>query len=145
MRKTINQLTLIYYGLYVLAIAFAATGYSWFSGKEALIAEQSTSGTVITSIYILFLILSIPLSLKLFNTKVKKLSALRDEEEKINKYKTFSIWRLLIIGSNLLVGIILFYLLNSRSMIFCAGIAAIALVFCKPAEMKMASDLHIDE
>ena len=77
--------------------------------------------------------------------KVKKLSELESPEEKINKYKTFSFWRLTIIGCNLLLGVGFFYLLNSRSMIFCAGIAAIALVFCKPAEVKMASELNLEE
>jgi len=30
-------------------------------------------------------------------------------------------------------------------MLFCAGIAAIALFFCKPSEVKMVSELNLDE
>lgn len=144
MRKATSKLVLIYYGFYVLAIAFAAIGYSSFAKKEILIPEQSSAGIAITSIYILFLVASIPLSLKLFNMKVKKLADIEDEDEKIKRYTHFAIWRLVVIGCNLLLGIVFFYLLNSRSMIFCAAIGAIALVFCKPAETKMASELNIE-
>jgi len=145
MKKTVNQLTLVYYGFYALAIAFAAIGYSFFSGKEALIPEQSSDGTVIMSVYILFLVASIPLALKLFSMKVKKLAELETPEEKLSRYKIFSLWRLVIVGCNLLFGIGFFYLMNSRSMIYCAAIAAVALVFCKPSEVKMTVELGLDE
>ena len=145
MKKTVNQLTLVYYGFYVLAIAFAAIGYSFFSGKEALVPEQSSNGTLIMSVYILFLVTSIPLALKLFSMKVKKLAMLENQKEKLSRYKIFSLWRLIIVGCNLLFGIGFFYLLNSRSMIYCAAIAAIALVFCKPSEAKLATELELDD
>jgi len=145
MKKTTTQLRLLYYGFYVLAIALAALGYSFFAEKEALIPEKSSTGTTIMSIYILFLVSSIPLALKLFSVKIKKLAALENLEEKIKLYKTFSFWRLVAIGSNLLLGIGFFYILDAHSMIYCAAIAAIALVFCKPSEVKMASELGIEE
>lgn len=44
-----------------------------------------------------------------------------------------------------MLGIIFFYVMRSQSMIFCAGIASIALVFCKPSEVKVITDLEITD
>ena len=145
MKKTIKQLILFYYGFYVLAVVLVTLAYLFFATNNPLIAEQSTAETAITSVYILFLICSIPLALKLFNVKVKKLSELASPEEKIIQYKNYSVFRLVVIGVNMLIGIGFFYLFNSDSMLFCAGIAAIALVFCKPSEAKMISELEFED
>ena len=77
--------------------------------------------------------------------KVKQLAAREDldEDAKAARYLPLAAWRLVAIGADLLVGIALFYLLGSRSMIYCAAIAAVALVFCKPSEMKASSELGI--
>ena len=38
--------------------------------------------------------------------------------------------------------VLLFYLMQQNSMIFCAGIAAVGLYFCKPTEAKLLTDLE---
>ena len=65
-----------------------------------------------------------------------------DEDAKAARYLPLAAWRLVAIGADLLVGIALFYLLGSRSMIYCAAIAAVALVFCKPSEVKADNELR---
>ena len=45
----------------------------------------------------------------------------------------------------LMLGVLFFYVMGSQSMIFCAGIAAIGLFFCKPSQAKISSELQIDE
>ncbi len=141
MRKIINRLTLVYYGFYLLAIALAACGYRFLAGSQTLIDAQSSAGIALSSAYIVLLVASIPLALKLFNIKVKKLAAVTDAEAKEQAYMRLSVWRLVVIGANLLIGITLFYLMGSQSMIFCAAIAAIALVFCKPGEVRAEREL----
>ena len=147
MRKATNKLTLIYYCIYFVAVLLAIGGYYYMTQKEIRMEEYGQNGTTtLISIYLIYMIASIPLSLKFFNSAVKKLSALEiSAEDKIKKYTQYSLLRLLVIAVSLFIGIILFYTLNSRSMIFCAGIAAVALVFCKPSEAKMATELNIDE
>ena len=142
--KVIKQLTLVYYTFYALAIALATIAYVMVGGSPDFF-EQSTTETVIKTIYILFLICSIPLALKLFNVRVKKLSEIESLEEKIEKYRKYAFLRLFVIGINMLLGIGFFYYLNSESMLFCAGIAAIALVFCKPTVAKMETELELYE
>jgi len=75
----------------------------------------------------------------------KKWVLLKDRNLRIKKYQTASFIRLTIIGVGLVLGMIFFYIMNSQSMLFCAGIAAIALFFCKPSEVKMVSELNLDE
>ena len=143
MKKIINQLTILYYAFYALAVVLATIAYLIVEQDTAFV-KPSTAETVIISVYILFLICSIPLALKLFNMKVKKLSEIESLEKKYEKYRMYSFWRLIVIGINMLIGIGFFYFLRSESMLFCAGIAAIALVFCKPSERKMEMELELN-
>lgn len=145
MKKSINKLTLVYYCIYVLAVLVAVGGYYLIQQNGIAVEEKPETETLVTSIYILYLVISIPLALKLFNVQVKKLAVFEDQSMKIKRYMNYSLWRLIVIGVSLLVGIALFYWLNSRSMMFGAAVAAIALVFCKPNVVKMVTDLDIYE
>ena len=146
MKKSVNKLLLIYYLMYILALIVAVGGfYLAKQGGGFSLDPQSTTGVTITSLYLIFLMASIPLSLRIFNKKVKTLASGDNINEKIKKYTSYALYRLIIIGANLLLGVFFFYLFNSRSMTFCAAIAAIALVFCKPSEAKMGSELEIYE
>ena len=147
MKKIIRQLTIIYYAFYALAVLLATAAYLVVQQEESIgYVPADTAGAAVKTVYILFLVCSIPLALKLFNVKVKKLSELDlPEEEKFAKYRTYSIWRLAVIGVNMLIGIALFYALNFMQMFFCAAVAAIALVFCKPSAKKMEEELNLEE
>ena len=70
---------------------------------------------------------------------------MEDVHEKLKLYEKAGVMRLAIVGSGFLLGVLFFFVLNSQSMIFCAGIAAIALFFSKPAEVKIISELKIEE
>lgn len=133
MKKAIKTLTLMYYGFYALAVVLAACGYFFLAGQPFLTDKQGTLSVTLSSVYIILLITSIPLALKLFNVKTQRLADDEGtEDEKAPRYLRLAACRLTVIGTNLLAGIALFYLLGSQSMLFCAGIAAVALVFCKP-------------
>jgi|GEM_PF-936467 len=143
-----KQLKFLYYGFFGLAaVLFTLVMYTYsaFAGKEAIVEANSTAGIALATIYILFLICSIPITLKVFNVKVKKLSELESLDEKIERYKKYAFLRMSVMGFNMLLGIGVFYLLNSDSLIFGIAVAAITLVFCKPSEAKMISELNLEE
>lgn len=144
MKKTLRNITLAYYAVYVAAILAAISGY-YFLRSGFSIDPQSQMGITVSSILILLIIGSIPVTLGLFNRFTKKWALLENRDLRIKKYQTASFVRLAIIGLGLVLGVIFFYIMNSQSMIFCAGIAAIALFFCKPSEVKMVSELNLDE
>lgn len=141
--KANKTLILVYYIVYFTAVLSAVVGYySTFKGN-LVIDSQSQLGITLSSIFIIYIIGSIPLTLGGFHFMTKKWIKLENPTEKIEKYKNGAIWRLIIIGISIAIGVFLFYIIRSQSMIFCAGIAAIALFFCKPTKEKMISELQL--
>ena len=144
MKKTLTKLTIAYYVVYIAAVLAATAGY--YILKEGVsIDAQSQTGITISSALIIFIIGSIPVTLGLFHRYSKKIATLEDVQIKVKKYEMASYLRLTIIGLGLILGVLFFYILHSQSMLFCAGIAAIALFFCKPSISKMINDIDLDD
>jgi hypothetical protein len=141
MKRTLRILLTAYYAVYAAAILAATSGY--YILKSGFKIDPLTSeGTIINSIVILYIISTVPLALAIFNKMTKKWALIQDENEQLEKYRNGGIYRILIIGTGLVLGVVFFYVMNSQSMIFCAGIAAVALFFCKPSENKILNDLN---
>ena len=144
MKKTLTKITIAYYVVYIAAVLAATAGY--YILKEGVsIDAQSQTGITISSALIIFIIGSIPVTLGLFHRYSKKIATLEDVQIRVKKYEIASYLRLTIIGLGLILGVLFFYILHSQSMLFCAGIAAIALFFCKPSKSKMINDIDLDD
>ncbi len=142
--KIVKRLNLVYYLFYLAALLAAAGGFQLFrSGIR--IEPNSSAGIALTSLLIIYIIGSIPLALSIFNKKTKKWAEMPSLHEKLALYEKGATIRILVIGSGFLLGVLFFFLMNSQSMIFSAGIAAIGLFFCKPAEVKIISELKIED
>lgn len=144
MKKVFKKLTLIYYLIYFATIAVAFLGFQLFKAGYS-IDDKGQTGIAISSALIILIIGSIPLTLAIFNKQTKKWALIEDVQIKLRKYEKGGIIRLAIVGTGLLLGVFFFFIMNSQSMIFSAGIAAIALFFCKPAEVKIISELKLEE
>lgn len=144
MKQVLKKLTLVYYLIYIAAVLVALLGFQLYR-SGVMIDSQSQTGIILSSILIILLIGSIPITLALFNKKTKQWALIEDVPTKLTLYSKASIIRIIIIGTGFLLGILFFFLMNSQSMIFCAGISAIGLFFCKPAEVKIISELQIEE
>lgn len=142
MKETLRQLTIAYYCVYAAAIAAALTGF-YILRSGLRIEPLSQTGTILNSILIVLIIGCIPVTLAVFNKKTKNWAKLENQDQKLALYKTAGTIRIAIIGIALITGVLFFYIMNSQSMIFCAGIAAIALFFCKPSEAKIETDLEL--
>jgi len=144
MKKTIQHLQIAYYSVYMAAIASATAGY-YVLKTGTHIDPLSSLGTILNTVLIVLIIGSLPITLAVFNKQLKKWVILEDKEMRLEKYRKAGIIRIAIIGIALILGVLFFYIMNSQSMIFCAGIAAIALFFCKPTAQKIESELKMDE
>lgn len=142
MKETLRQLTIAYYCVYAAAIAAALTGF-YILRSGLRIDPLSQTGTILNSILIVLIIGCIPVTLAIFNKKTKNWAKLENQDQKLALYKTAGTIRIAIIGIALITGVLFFYIMNSQSMIFSAGIAAIALFFCKPSEAKIETDLEL--
>jgi hypothetical protein len=144
MKKALRILTLVYYTNYISALLSALIGY-YFLRNNIKIDAQSEIGIIISTILIILIIGSVPLTLSIFNRYTKKIATIEDIETRIAKYQAAGIVRIQIMGFGLVLGVLFFYLMGSQSMLFCGGIAAIGLFFCKPTQAKISSELQIDE
>ena len=143
MKQTLRQLQIAYYSVYIAAIAAATSGF-YILKSGFVINPLSQTGTVLNTLLIIFIIGSVPLSLGYFNKLTKKWTLMEDENQRLEKYRKVGTLRIAVIGLGLVLGVLFFYIMNSQSMIFCAGIAAIALFFCKPSEAKISTELNIE-
>lgn len=145
MEKFVKKINLAYYLTYTITILATIVGYLTNMSRETSIDVKSPLSITLSSIVILYIIISIPSALALFHRNTKKWAVIEDDFIKFNKYATGATWRILIIGFGLVLSVVVFYILRSESMIFCAGISALALLFCKPTAGKIISDLKLED
>ncbi len=144
MKKTLRILTIVYYSNYISALLSALVGF-YFLKNNIKIDAQSEIGIIFSTILIILIIGSVPLTLSLFNRYTKRIVATENIETRLVKYQSAGIIRIQIMGFGLVLGVLFYYLMGSQSMLFCAGIAAIGLFFCKPSQLKISSELQIDQ
>lgn len=146
MQSIVKRINMIYYSLYFLTIAITVIGYFLTMESDTkTIDPQSSTGIILSSVVIIYLLISIPGALALFHRYTKKLIPIQDEFLKLNKYAYGATLRLLFIGLGLIFSVITFYLLRNQSMLFSAFIAFVSLIFCKPTERKIMRELQMDE
>lgn len=107
------------------------------------VEEKSGLGRNLSSAYIIYMLISLPLALYGFSKQAKKWKEMTDVDAMLKKYKQGSYIRLAIIGVGLIAGVLLVYALHSRSMIFCAAIEAIILYICKPSVRNAYKELEL--
>ncbi|MBR1631485.1 MAG: hypothetical protein IJ680_06470 [Paludibacteraceae bacterium] len=145
MKKILQRLNIAYYTALFGSVIFALIGY-WLAKKAGIHYDALTQpGITISYVTILYIILSIPGALAWFHQQTKKMKQQPNTYEKLQKYIRISYIRLLLIAIGLWGGIVVFYLLDSTSVLWCAAMAAIAIVFCKPAEQKIQDEIEQPE
>lgn len=133
---------LMYYGVFVLVLLCACFGYMFQTHTPPI--EKNTE-TIISTISYLYLMASIPFALWYSNKKVNTLGKIEDDEQRYNEYMKIVKLKIGLVAVAFVVNIILFYLLHSYNFLYAAGIAAVALIFCKPKEEDIAVALSKDD
>jgi hypothetical protein len=146
MEKIVKRINLAYSLIYTATILATFIGYALIStGESTIPSPKSELSISLSTLVIAYILISIPAALAIFHRNTKKWAAIEDRFTKINKYVTGAKLRLLVVGLGLVMSVVVFYILRTPSMIFCALIAAVALLFCRPSENKIISDLKLDE
>ena len=143
LNKSYKKVNFVFIGAYFSILAMIIIGY-FCGNKDGIWNAQSDSAITLTSIYYIFLLATIPLSLFLFSKKIKQWAALPNELEKLKKYEHGAILRVVGVWASGFIGtIIYFFLINSTSIIFCVCISIVALLFCKTNTRTIFADLNL--
>lgn len=146
MEKTVKKLSQVYYYIYSATILATIIGYIYRMNTDNHLDLNSPLGIALKSIVILYILISLPLALGGFFRMTKKWIAIEDETLKFKAYQKGATLRLLLVGIGLISSITVFYVTKDVSLIYCAGISAIVLLFfCKPTVAKMVNDLKLEE
>ena len=138
-----SKLKWFYYGAMVLALIAAALCYYLFPKYDIRIDPYQKTGIVISYIVICYMLLSVAGGLWWFNRSIRPLKK-REDEMRYKEYIRYAAIRIGVIGAGLIIAIVAYYLLQLQTMIYCAAISAIGLVFCKPQEGRIELDLLDD-
>lgn len=138
-----NRLKWFYYGAMILAVAAAGLCYYLFPKYGLYVDPYQKAGMAISYVVICYMLASVAGGLWWFNRKIKPLKK-REDEGRYEEYIRYAVIRLCIIGLGLVLAIVAYYLLKLQTMIYCAAISAVGLVFCKPQEGKIQLDLIDD-
>jgi hypothetical protein len=136
-----HLLTPCYYISLLLTVIAAMIGYHFVYNKGIFFASDSQASTTYYTIVLWYVIISLPLSLKLFSLGVKRLKKFPDDGTREYYYKTYAIIRMMVITLGLVASILGFYIFQVKHLFWLAGICIIGLILTKPAEKRIDTDL----
>ena len=141
MKHPKHILTITYYITLLLTILSAMIGYHLTYHKGIYFDANSQASTTYYTIVLWYVIITFPLSLKLFSLGVKRLKRIPDDGSREYYYKTYGILRLAVMTIGLIASIIGIYIFQVKHLFWVAGICIIGVILCKPTEKRIDSDL----
>ena len=141
MKHPKHILTITYYITLLLTILSAMIGYHLTYQKGIYFDANSQASTTYYTIVLWYVIITFPLSLKLFSLGVKRLKRIPDDGSREYYYKTYGILRLAVMTIGLIASIIGIYIFQVKHLFWVAGICIIGVILCKPTEKRINADL----
>ena len=92
---------------------------------------------------ILFVLVSIPLDLKWFATRLRKIADYTDYDRKVAAYIKYSRIRVLVILVGLISAIMFFFIRQMNDMLYLIGIEVIILLLCMPTKKRVESEMAV--
>ena len=130
-----------YYLALLLVIIASLVGYHLVYHKGIHFNPQSQAAITYYTITIWYVIITLPLSLKLFSLGVKRLKRFPDDGTREYYYKSYAVIRMYVITIGLVASIIGFYIFQLQPLFWLTGINIIGLILCKPTDKRIDSDL----
>ena len=134
-------LTITYYLSLLSEILAAMIGYHFTYQKGLYFDSESQISINYYTAVLWYVIITFPLSLKLFSVAVKRLKQIPDDGSREHYYKIYGILRLTVITIGLIASIIGIYIFQTKHLFWVAGICMIGIILCKPTEKRINSDL----
>lgn len=142
-QKVIRHLNYAYYGMMLMAlIAMGVMYYMLIKGYLQPLDKMSLVGKVMQYVVIFDALITIPGGLYGFKYLVSKIQHMEDKEQQAQLYEKYASMRIVLVSNSMVLGIIAYYWLGAYpSMLWLAGIGAIAWYFTKPTSGKMQIEL----
>ncbi len=115
----------------------------YFIAKHSTITANQDSTVVFKTIIILYVLISIPLILKIFSDKLKKIATYTEQDLKIKEYIKFSRLRVFVILVGLISAIMLFFIRQVNDMLYIVGIELIVLFLCTPTKNRIVQEMAV--
>ncbi|MBO5086197.1 MAG: hypothetical protein J6B65_03050 [Paludibacteraceae bacterium] len=141
MKHPKHILTITYYITLLLTILSAMIGYHFTYHKGIYFDANSQASTTYYTIVLWYVIITFPLSLKLFSLGVKRLKQIPDDGSREHYYKIYGVLRLAVMTIGLVASIIGIYIFQVKHLFWVAGICIIGVILCKPTEKRINADL----
>ncbi len=141
MKHPKHILTITYYITLLLTILAAMIGYHLTYHKGIYFDANSQISTTYYTIVLWYVIITFPLSLKLFSLGVKRLKQIPDDGSREHYYKIYGVLRLAVMTIGLIASIIGIYIFQVKHLFWVAGICIIGVILCKPTEKRINADL----
>ena len=141
MKHPKHILTITYYITLLLTILSAMIGYHLTYHKGIYFDANSQASTTYYTFVLWYVIITFPLSLKLFSIGVKRLKQIPDDGSREHYYKIYGILRLAVMTIGLIASIIGIYIFQVKYLFWVAGICIIGIILCKPTEKRINADL----
>ena len=134
-------LSITYYLSLLSAILAAMIGYHFRYQKGLYFDSESQISINYYTAVLWYVIITFPLSLKLFSIAVKRLKQIPDDGSREHYYKIYGILRLTVITIGLIASILGIYIFQVKHLFWVAGICMIGIILCKPTEKRINADL----
>ncbi|MBO5345745.1 MAG: hypothetical protein J6A44_02430 [Paludibacteraceae bacterium] len=141
MKHPKHILTITYYITLLLTILSAMIGYHLTYHKGIYFDANSQASTTYYTFVLWYVIITFPLSLKLFSIGVKRLKQIPDDGSREHYYKIYGVLRLAVMTIGLIASIIGIYIFQVKHLFWVAGICIIGVILCKPTEKRINADL----
>lgn len=139
--KIYKHLLIAYYTAFLL---FFAVFFVCFTIVKSHPFDFSQNVRIaLQSVGIMYVLASVPFALWYFHRTTLKIKEM-DDVLKAKKYKNTALIRIFLIAFGVMLNVTFYCFLQDKSMFYCAVIAALAFIFCKPQKNKIVQDLSDD-
>ena len=146
---TINGVYVNWWVMYIFQLFFLCLCFfKAYKGNGFITGFFNENAVIWKTISILTLLICIPVGLKLFSVKIKSLKKFDSEEYKTYKLNRYGFWnamRTVFIFVPFFLNLFIFADTKDISMLYCAGIAIVAFLFCIPSKKRMLNELDMEE
>lgn len=139
--KIYKHLLIAYYTAFLLFFAVFSVCFTIVKSHPFDFSQNVR--IALQSVGIMYVLASVPFALWYFHRTTLKIKEM-DDVLKAKKYENTALIRIFLIAFGVMLNVTFYCFLQDKSMFYCAVIAALAFIFCKPQKNKIVQDLSDD-